>query len=234
MSGRQQNFDATCWTLIQGAAAGARADREVFARRYVSVVRAYLAHRWRGSPLASEVEDAVQEVFLECFREGGVLDRIRADRPASFRAFLYGVARNVAFRCERRVGRQSERHAGGSLEADEVAADEATMSRVFDRAWAQALMRQAATLQEERARDAGEEAVRRVEILRLRASEGLPVREIARLWSLDAAYVHKQYARARQEFRDALVDALQYHHPGATAAEIDDRCREMLALSQGS
>ena len=38
---------STCWTVIQGAAAGSAADRQDFARRYTPVIRAYLAARWR-------------------------------------------------------------------------------------------------------------------------------------------------------------------------------------------
>ena len=35
--------DTTCWTVIRGAAAGDRDDRDLFARRYEPVVRAYLS-----------------------------------------------------------------------------------------------------------------------------------------------------------------------------------------------
>ncbi len=41
--------ESTCWTIIRAAAAVNPADREEMARRYLGVVRAYLAARWRGS-----------------------------------------------------------------------------------------------------------------------------------------------------------------------------------------
>ena len=66
---------STCWTVIRGAAAGNPADRDAFARRYVRVVRAYLAARWRASPNLQDLDDAVQEVFVECFRHDGVLEQ---------------------------------------------------------------------------------------------------------------------------------------------------------------
>ena len=88
--------DSTCWTVIQAAAAGSATDRQAFARRYGPVVRAYLATRWRSSPCLHDLDDAVQEVFVECFKPDGVLDR--ADRDRGFRPFLYGVVRNVALR----------------------------------------------------------------------------------------------------------------------------------------
>src|SRR5215471_2761171 len=94
--------ESTCWTVIRAAAAGSPTDREELARRYLSVVRAYLAARWRGAPLLAERDDAVQEVFVECFRRGGALEAAGAGRVPGFRAFLYGVIRNVARRFESR------------------------------------------------------------------------------------------------------------------------------------
>ncbi len=43
---------STCWTVIQGAAAGRGDDRDQFARRYAPVVRAYLGARWRDAGAA--------------------------------------------------------------------------------------------------------------------------------------------------------------------------------------
>jgi RNA polymerase sigma-70 factor (ECF subfamily) len=63
--------ESTCWTVIRAAAAGSPTDRDELARRYLGVVRAYLAARWRGSALRRDVDDAVQEVFVECFRSVG-------------------------------------------------------------------------------------------------------------------------------------------------------------------
>ncbi len=78
--------NSTCWFLIHGAAAGRKEDRDTFGQRYEPVIRAYLGARWRGTPRIEELDDAVQEVFVECFREGGVLDRVDSGRPGGFRA----------------------------------------------------------------------------------------------------------------------------------------------------
>src|SRR5205085_10915889 len=83
--------DSTCWTLLRDAAAGGEASRAEFAARYAPAVRAYLAARWRGSKLLRELDDTIQDVFIECLRDGGLLDRARADRPGGFRAFFYGA-----------------------------------------------------------------------------------------------------------------------------------------------
>ena len=122
------------------------------ARRYLSVVRAYLGSRWRGSALRPELDDAVQEVFVQCFREGGTLEAAGAGRVPSFRAFLYGVIRNVARRLESRPVR-----AAGP--PPDVPADDATQSQLFERTWARAIMAEAAQLQRTRAEERGPEAV---------------------------------------------------------------------------
>jgi RNA polymerase sigma-70 factor (ECF subfamily) len=158
--------DSTCWTVIQAAAAGSATDREAFARRYGPVVRAYLAARWRSSPCLHDLDDAVQEVFVGCFKPDGVLDR--ADRDRGFRPFLYGVVRNVARRTEAARGRRRERPPPSDVDLNEVADGEASLSQAFDRAWARAVLREAADRMRQRAETAGSAATRRVELLRLR------------------------------------------------------------------
>jgi RNA polymerase sigma-70 factor (ECF subfamily) len=200
--------ETTCWTLIRAAAAGSPADRDEWARRYLGVVRAYLTSRWRGTALRGEVEDATQAVFVECFRAGGVLDAVDAGRVSGFRAFHYGVIRNVARRVESRPVRTS-----GSI--PEIEADEASQSRLFDRTWARAIMAEAAALQSTKAQELGAEALRRVELLRLRFEENRPIREIARLQDIDPAKLHHAYALARQEFKEALLEVVAFHQPGS-------------------
>ena len=217
--------DSTCWTVIRAAAAGSPADREELARRYLDVVRAYLAARWRGSAMLEELGDAVQEVFVECFRRGGALEAVGAGRVPSFRAFLYGVVRNVARRFE-----TPPAHPAGPL-PDEIGADEDSQSRLFDRAWAQAIMAEAARLQEERATERGPEAVRRVELLRARFEENLPIRAIAELWGVDAAALHHDYALARKEFRAALLEVVAFHSPGSPEALEREAADLLKALS---
>lgn len=216
--------ESTCWTVIRAAAAGSTADREVLARRYLGAVRAYLAARWRVSALGNDLDDATQEVFVECFRQGGAVEAAGAGRVPAFRAFLYGVVRNVARRFECRPVR-----AAGPL--PEVAADEVSQSRLFDRAWAQAIMAEAAQLQRQRAAAGGPEAVQRVELLRLRFGENLPIRAIAERWGADAARLHHAYALARQEFKAALLAVLAFHQPG-NPAELEQEAASLLkALS---
>src|SRR6516164_7204737 len=153
--------ESTCWTLLRDAAAGGEAPRAEFAARYAPVVRAYLAARWRGSTLIRELDDTVQDVFIECLRAGGLLDRARADRPGGFRAFLYGAVRNVALRAEARRARKVAREPREIIDLEGIAAGEEALSRVFDRAWAKAVVREAAERQSMLAAERGEAARRR-------------------------------------------------------------------------
>jgi RNA polymerase sigma-70 factor (ECF subfamily) len=216
--------ESTCWTVIRAAAAGSAGDREELARRYLAVVRAYLAARWRGPPLRPDLDDAVQEVFVECFRQGGALEAVGAGRVPSFRAFLYGVVRNVARRFESRPVR-----ATGPL--PEIAANEEGLSRLFERTWARAIMAEAARLQQRRAGERGPGAVRRVELLRLRFEEGLPIRAVAERWGVAAAELHHAYAKARQEFRADLLEVVAFHHPGSPTEVEQEAAGLLTALS---
>src|SRR4029077_13243403 len=125
--------------------------------------------------------------------------------------------------------RQLAREPGDLVDPQGIPGREEALSRVYDRAWAKAVVREAAERQAVLAAHRGEAALRRVELLRLRFHEGMPIREIARLWGLDAASLHHEYARARQEFRSALRDVIALHHPGSPE-EVDRECAQLLVL----
>jgi RNA polymerase sigma factor (sigma-70 family) len=221
------NSEDTHWSLIRAAAEGRAPERDEFARRYDSVIRAYCGARWRHTPLVHEIDDAVQEVFLDCFRPDGALARVEPEGPP-FRAYLYGVVRNVARRLEERRARAA-RQPGSHLDLAAIEGREEPLSVVFDRAWALALFRQAAELHAARAEENGDGAPRRVELLRLRFQEGLPIREIADRWEEDPARLHHEYARARDEFREALTHVVAEHHEG-TPREIAEECARLASF----
>jgi len=218
----------TCWTMIDAAARGSRHDREVFAQCYESVIRSYLKARWRDSALVQAIDDAVQEVFLECFRGDGPLARADRASDGGFRPFFFGVVRNVARRVESRRSADRKQQQSG-IDLDAIAGRDAHLSRVFDRRWAESIMRRAADRQAERARESGDAAVRRVELLRLRFHEGLPIREIARRWEEDAAKLHHEYATARREFKAALLEIVAFHHTGPPKA-VQQECATLLEM----
>jgi RNA polymerase sigma-70 factor (ECF subfamily) len=212
--------DATCWTLIRDAGRGDPAARDRFARAYLPVVKAYLAARWRAA--RHSVEDATQDVFVECFKDGGLLAKADPDRDGGFRALLLGAVRNVA-------GRHEKPARPANPLPDALPADDTGPAEAFDRAWARALLREAARTQEETANRAGPAAVRRVLLLRLRFHDGLPIREIARLWGEDPARLHHEYATARDEFRIALRSTVVFHNPTSSPSEWDRIVVDLLA-----
>src|SRR5689334_18023621 len=179
---QQTMADATCWTLIESAAAGDRGARESFAERYLPLVRAYLEARWRTRLSPSELEDAVQDVFVECLKSEGVLEHTRDRRGRGFRAYLVGAVRHVALRIEARRARTLEGGPRPGVELELVPADEASCSRAFDRSWAGAIMREAAEHQQLQARARGPAALRRVELLRRVFQDGSRIAELAREW----------------------------------------------------
>jgi RNA polymerase sigma-70 factor (ECF subfamily) len=81
--------------------------------------------------------------------------------------------------------------------------------------------------QRQRAAEIGAEAIQRVELLRLRFEENLPIRAIAELWGTDAARLHHAYAKARQEFRAALMAVVAFHQPGSRA-DLEREVTELL------
>jgi RNA polymerase sigma-70 factor (ECF subfamily) len=202
--------DDTRWSVVARAAAGDRDARAQFAHDYLPAVRSFLDARWQKSVLASSVDDAVQEVFLECVRDGGVL--LRAD-PArgDFRGLLFGVACNVARRFEERA----QKHRNRSLPTDSALADlparEPSLSVLFDREWAMIMVRLARDLMGERAAKGSAAARARWELLRLRFAEGQPIRAIAAQWQVDPDALHQAYAKAREEFRSCLRAVVAAH-----------------------
>jgi DNA-directed RNA polymerase specialized sigma24 family protein len=113
-----------------------------------------------------------------------------------------------------------------------MASDEESLSRVFDREWALQLLRQARARMQSEAEASGDEAAKtRVEILRLRFSEGLPVREIAKRIGEENARVHKQYAKAREEFKACLREEIDID-PYAGPDQVEEECRRLLELLQ--
>lgn len=217
--------------MLRAASDGNTDARSLFAGNYAGPVRAYLGHRWRGNRMASAIDDAVQDVFVECMKPGGVLERADPEK-GDFRALLYGVARNVARRHEKGV-RRPDGGEGGSVYLDELPGQEAALSRVFDRAWAEGIV-QDAVLRHARAARAGDAGMRfRYRVLRLRHRDGLPVREIAeKLEQDDVESVHNAYRRARREFRTHFRAAVT-QHTGAAPEVVDLECQRVSSLLAG-
>lgn len=215
--------------MVRAAAAGEPRAARVFAETYLGIVRAFLVGRWRGSGLLGMVDDAVQEVFLDLFRSGGALARLDPERAPGFRAFLFGIARKVALRYEERAAHSWVRRGPAPTPLESLPAEQQTMSRQFDVAWAQRMVARAAERQRAWAEAAGPEAMRRVEILEMRFTEGLPVRAIAKRVGESPERIHREYAKAREEFKQALRAEVALHATG-TSADVERECLDIVAL----
>jgi len=215
--------DETCWTILRAAADGDGPARSSFSHAYEPVTRGFLAARWRGRILEAELDDAVQEVFVECFRPGGVLARADPDR-GDFRGLLYGVVRNVARRHEERHLARGQLRPEESHLLRELQADEPGQATLFDRTWARALVQRAKERMVAGARD--ERSRRQVELLELRFGGDLPVRDIARRWNVPAEEVHGAYRQARRVFGRCLREVVAEHLP--TGEDPDGECRRVL------
>jgi RNA polymerase sigma-70 factor (ECF subfamily) len=89
------------------------------------------------------------------------------------------------------------------------------------------LMREAGQRMLDRSTD--EKARLRVELLRLRFGRDLSMPEIAAQLDMDLAALHRQYARAREEFRSCLRTVVAFHCV-RTETELDDECRRLFEL----
>jgi RNA polymerase sigma factor (sigma-70 family) len=218
---------STVWTQVRRAVDGSQEDRDAFGRRYLPLVREYLRRRWEGWWLAGSVDDAAQDVFVECFRPGGVLTRAEPGR--GLRGLLVATARNVARRHEESAAQRRERtpHETAFLHAQPARED--SLTALFDRRWAEATMAEAAGRMEQLARQADDAARQRFELLQLRFEEGLPIRDIAARWGLDPRQVHDAYARARREFHRCLREVVAAHG-GVAHSDLDRECQELLDL----
>ena len=216
---------STSWSLIRDAARGHGPARSVFAKTYLPLVRAFFAARWRGNPLTDDVEDGIQETFVECFREDGPLAKAEAN-VRDFRAYLFGIVRHVAQRFEERRGRLPD---AASVDVQAIQARDDRLSQVFDRGWAHTMMRLTGELMQARSEAGGAAARLRIELLRLRFQKGLPIREIAAQWEMDPDAVHRAYARARDEFHTCLRLIVR-EHAVRTEEDLDAECRRLLAM----
>jgi hypothetical protein len=219
----------TCWTVLRAAAGGDAGARSTFARSYAGPIRACLQHRWRGRALLLEIEDAVQEAFVESLKPGGALDSADPQR-GDFRSLLYGVVRNIARRFEERAAKANARSSGQSVFLDDLPHQAAALSRVFDRAWARSLLREAVLHHQQESEQGGTDARRRFRVMRMRHDDGLAIREIAMALDVpDVAIIHNDYRQARRAFASHLRQVVG-RHTGTEGAAVDRECRRLTEL----
>jgi len=213
--------------VIRAAAIGDSGARSTFANTYQAMIRSYLEIRWRGRVLANEIGDAMQEVFVECLKPGGVLERADADQ-GELRGLLRRVAQNVARRFEERAIQRGRVQPADSAWFAKVQSDDPGQTTVFNRCWAHSIIEAASLRFRELAAQDGEAGRRRIDLLERRFGSDEAIREIAAAWNLPAQDLHNAYKKARKEFYRCLRDVIAFHRPDAT--DLEHECREVLAM----
>jgi RNA polymerase sigma factor (sigma-70 family) len=196
------------------------------------MIKAYLAARWRLPIQHEDVGDASQEVLLQCFRQDGALESVDPAHASGFRAFLYGVTRNVAAMTERKWARRRETQAAHSG-VFEQADDEGSLSHVFDKAWAEVVVREARSLLQRRAMMRGGTAALRARALELRYQGGLPPREIAPHLGLEVKQVYRLLEDGQVDFQEALIDVMAAQVATTSREELERKCSDLLLLLEG-
>jgi hypothetical protein len=220
-------IETTNWKQILDAAAGSVDARNAFALRYLPVVAAHFRARWCSNHLLEAVDDAVQEVFVDLFRQRGVLTRADPDK-GGFRGLLFGTAQIVALRFEEAAARRREWPAPSTVVRNGLP-DVEGAARAYDRAWAQRLLAEARELLAARLRARSQRERRWLELLERRFHGAQPIRDIARQWGVEPAWLHHEFAFAREAFRKALVATVARYHEG-TPESLEAECRQLLEL----
>jgi DNA-directed RNA polymerase specialized sigma24 family protein len=117
-------------------------------------------------------------------------------------------------------------HSGVFEQAD----DDPSLSHVFDRGWAEVVVREARALLQRRALTQGGTAAFRARALEMRYQEGLPPREIAPRLGLDVKQVYRMLEDGQVEFQEALLDVMASQVPSGSRAELERKCAELLLL----
>ena len=227
MHAMSERFDSTHWSVVLGARAQDPSLRNEFGERYAPIVRAYFAAYWHLPADDPRVEDATQDVFLQCFRSGGVLDNVDPARKGGFRAYLFGVARNIGLSSDRNEARRRSRTC--NLDTTEIEEDssDSQPDAAFHQAWARHVADEAFQLMQTKG---GSGAEARVAMLRLRYFGGLSPREIARRAGLPVEETYRLLYAARGQFRAALLDVVARYSPGTSKRELVEECRDLFVF----
>lgn len=195
----------TSWHLVGLAGTDTDLARREFALRYEKFVRRVLAKRWLGTVFRHDFDDAVQEVFFECFKPGGVIEKADVNRGGSFRSLLYQVAFHVAARFERTRRQQHLREGAddwlGELPSQDLSGFEAvTREEVTD------LVREALR----RMLQHHDPDIRsRGQLLERRTCQNERINVIADGDPELAKRLHREHSKAKMEWKQYLVDVVQ-------------------------
>ena len=209
------------------AAGGDPSAHAAFAKRFLPEARRLLAARWTGGPFEQEVDDAVQEVFVEVLRPRGALRRVDRDHEGSIRSYFATVVRHVALRIEKgRVSRYREQRVGefGSGLYPDLREEPV---RSLERAWAEHLLAEAWRELARGAGDRGGSRPDRVQLLRWRYESGRSMRELASVSGAATDTIYAELRQARRNFSASLRAVVARLEP-ESGDRLEERCKELL------
>lgn len=213
IGGRGRAFPSTSWANLKRLRTGGAEEREQALRRlvdqYWKPVYCFLRQAWRKSN--EDAKDLTQEFFATIVLEGTLLDHADPDR-GSFRAYLKRAVANFVRDDAKAAGRQKR---GGearilSLSADVVVPDPGTLppEQAFDAAWRNLVLQRAVEELERRLRADGKgeyfEVFRRHDL----DAQSTSYRALGEQLGLGPDTVKYFLTRAREEFRDAVIDVV--------------------------
>ena len=166
--------------IVAWRAGDERAREQLFARHYARV------HRFFDVKVPSVADDLTQQTFLACLE---LADRL--ERPGSFRAYLFGIARNHLLRYLRRAGRDDAR----LLPYQTAAGDRTTPSGVVARSEQHWTILRAMEKLPTDLRIA----------LELHYWEGMSTPDIAAVLRVPSSTITTRLSRARARLRSAVV-----------------------------
>lgn len=240
-------FPTTQWSLIRRAGDGDDGARrralDELCRAYWYPVYAFLRLSAGG---AEEAADLTQGFFADLIRRDSLAD-VDPGRGSRFRSWLLGCAKHFVS-TERVAQRRQKRGGGQVLESLDAAlaeqryhasmAHDLTPERMYQRAFAEEVLRRALARLRARYVEAGQEA--RFEALKWTLPSGAaprPYEEIARELEMKVATVRQEASRLRERFRQALfaeVRELMDPDPDAPAGAHPDRDPDAPAPAPGA
>ncbi|MCR9244706.1 MAG: hypothetical protein NXI31_06725 [bacterium] len=173
-----------------------------FCEHYLPIVKRHLRALWRDSTMDANVDDATQDVFVECLRSNGALSRLDVGRGHGLAAYVRGITRNIAARLGRRRARECRRCYLSNDLVSHTPDRTPDGLELLDRTCSATAVREAVARLDREPAVPGHSLG---ELVRLHFGGNQPVREIAKGWEVRPARVHEARRRACQHLRKLLL-----------------------------
>ena len=209
----------TSWVLVGLAGTDEDLAQREFALRYEKFVRRILAKRWLGTVFRTYFDDAIQEVFVECFKPNGVIEKANAQNGNSFRTYLFQVASHVAARFERTHQRQQSIASTNDDHLDDLSSQAMSAYDLVTREEVADLVREAL---HRMTHHYNPEVRKRGQLLDRHTCQGEKIIAIADGNPDLAEQLHRDHTKAKREWKSFLVEVVQseYRVPGNEAQVI--------------